>query len=85
MLVRVKSPEKAGFSPYVGLHKPVNFTLYSNAKLQHMHLIHLLSAELTISLAKNNLLFQSWFVIAFLLIIAFSKDDVKKEIGKSNE
>ncbi len=48
-----------------------------------MHLIHLLSAELTISLAKNNLLFQSWFVIAFLLIIAFSKDDVNKEVGES--
>ncbi len=50
-----------------------------------MQLIHLLSTELTISLAKNNLLFQSWFVVAFLLIIAFSKDDTKKEVGKSND
>lgn len=50
-----------------------------------MHPIHILSTELSIDLARNNLVFQSWFVIAFLLIIAFSKDDVKKEVGKSND
>ena len=50
-----------------------------------MQLIHLLSSELAINLTKNNLLFQSWFVVAFLLIIAFSKDEAKKEIGKSND
>lgn len=50
-----------------------------------MHPIHLFSAELTIDLVKSNLLFQSWFVVAFLLIIAFSKDDVSKEIGKSKK
>jgi len=48
-----------------------------------MNSLYLLNTELNSSLTTSNLLFQSWFVIAFLLIIAFSKDDVKKGIGNS--
>ncbi len=50
-----------------------------------MHPIHLFAAEMTIDLVKSNLVFQSWFVIAFLLIIAFSKDDVSQDIGQSRK
>ena len=50
-----------------------------------MNTLHLLNTELNTSLATGNLLFQSWFVIAFLLIIAFSKDEVKKKMGKTND
>lgn len=50
-----------------------------------MNTLHLLNIELNTTLATGNLLFQSWFVIAFLLIIAFSKDDVKQKIKKTND
>lgn len=50
-----------------------------------MNMLYLLNTELKTTLASGNLLFQSWFVIAFLLIIAFSKDDVKKKIKKTND